>query len=275
MIIVYVDTQEDTSTFKTLYDGIECTLLTNPRRSEVVKILEDNPTETLMCFGHGSSNGLFSSHIDENMVIDGQMIHLLKDREIIGIWCYASQFAIKHNLKGFFTYMFISNSVEAKCFMYKGGNEEIFAENKLFAERINNFIKDKTPLCEWVDKLNEVANHDIDFVHFNYSNLSYLDGDEEYVFSDSTIFDDNLYEDYDDYSDYLIHFASISAIDDALTKKFGEDYELSSMTELTDEEFIKISDFHFKTLEDYANDFNYNEWKCPDCVEYMMRIIKK
>lgn len=177
MIVVYVDTMEDTSTFKTIYKDIECTILLNPKREEVVKILEQNPTETLLGFGHGSANGLFSSHENELFVIDKDMVPLLKNREVIGIWCYANQFGIKYNLKGFFTYMFISNVEEAISFCMKNWDREIiYSENRRFADSINKFLKDKKPLCEWVDALNEDYSL-MDFVKFNYSNLCYLDGE--------------------------------------------------------------------------------------------------
>lgn len=178
MIIVYVDSMEDTSTFSSLYDNIEgSTLLFNPTRKEVVNILTERPNERLMCFGHGTRRGLFSHDLEE-MVIDGSMVHLLRDRDIIGIWCYASDFGMIHNLRGFFTNMFISNREECvynRCGYYPN-NDIIFAENRLFAERINKLICNNTPLEDWYEILNESLNSDLEFVNFNYANLSYLDG---------------------------------------------------------------------------------------------------
>jgi hypothetical protein len=43
------------------------------------------------------------------LILDDGDAELLKNRpNLIGIWCYASSYAAKHNLKGFFSGMFIS-----------------------------------------------------------------------------------------------------------------------------------------------------------------------
>jgi hypothetical protein len=131
------------------------------------------------------------------------------NREIIGIWCYASLFGARYNLRGFFTYMFISNSQECvcnRCGYYT--NNVIFEENRLFAERVNNLIREGTPLEEWVEILYESRNDELEFVNFNYGNLSYLDGDgtpqlivedndklllaESYMFEDQALTDDEV-----------------------------------------------------------------------------------
>jgi hypothetical protein len=150
--------------------------LHNPSRAEVDAILTERPTETLLCFGHGSPRGLFS-HDFSGMLIDAESVPLLVNREMIGIWCYASNFGIAHNLRGFFTYMFISNQQECvinRCGWYE--DSVIFAENRLFAERVNELIRNEIPMDKWVEILYESRNDDLPFVEFNYGNLSYLDG---------------------------------------------------------------------------------------------------
>lgn len=178
MIVVYVNSMEDTATFDAIYRNLneDTIILHNPSRAEVDDILTERPTETLLCFGHGSPMGLFS-HDFSGMLIDAESVPLLVNREMIGIWCYASDFGIAHNLRGFFTYMFISNQQECvfnRCGWYE--NSVIFDENRLFAERINTLIRDNTPLEQWVEILYESRNADLPFVEFNYGNLSYLDG---------------------------------------------------------------------------------------------------
>ena len=113
MIVVYVNSMADTSTFDAIYRNLneDTIILHNPSRAEVDAILIERPTETLLCFGHGSPRGLFS-HDFKGMLIDDKSVPLLVNREMIGIWCYASNFGIVHNLRGFFTYMFISNHEE-------------------------------------------------------------------------------------------------------------------------------------------------------------------
>ena len=131
MIVVFVNSMEDTATFSRLYDGLEdVTLLYNPTREEVENVLRERPTERLMCLGHGSARGLFS-HDFKGYLIDRNTTPLLQTREMIGIWCYASDFARLNNLRGFFTYMFISNPQEA--FQHRCGevSEEVVFETFL------------------------------------------------------------------------------------------------------------------------------------------------
>lgn len=178
MIVVYVDSMADTATFDAIYKNLneDTIILHNPSRDDVDFILTERPTETLLCFGHGSPRGLFS-HDFNGMLIDAESVPLLVNREMIGIWCYASNFGITHNLRGFFTYMFISNMQECvfnRCGYYE--DDIIFTENRLFAERVNELIRNETPLNKWVEILYESRNADLPFVEFNYGNLSYLDG---------------------------------------------------------------------------------------------------
>lgn len=213
MIVVYVNSMEDTATFDAIYRNLneDTIILHNPSRAEVDAILAERPTETLLCFGHGTPRGLFS-HDFSGMLIDAESVPLLVNREMIGIWCYASNFGIAHNLRGFFTYMFISNQQECafnRCGWY--ANEVIFAENRLFAERINTLIRENTPLEQWVEILYESRNADLPFVEFNYGNLSYLDGDgtpqliveddDKLLFAESYMFEHQALTD-DDTADY-------------------------------------------------------------------------
>ena len=179
MIIVYVDSMEDTSTFARLYEGLDdCTLLINPNRSEVEKILTERPTEKLLCFGHGTHRGLFDKDL-QYYLIDHNLRPLLEQREMIGIWCYAASFGEANGLRGFFTDMFISNRSE--CFWNRCGDysdEEIFVENEKFAVKINKLIKDGTPEEEWISTFDEEINSNLEFVSFNYTGMTYLYGDE-------------------------------------------------------------------------------------------------
>lgn len=182
MIVVFVNSMEDTATFSRLYDGLEdITLLYNPTREEVENVLRERPTERLMCLGHGSSRGLFS-HDFKGYIIDRDTTPLLRTREMIGIWCYASDFARLNNLRGFFTYMFISNPQEANAHRCGEVSEDVvFEENRLFSQRVNNLIREDVPMEDWVERLYESANTEREFVNFNYSNLSYFDGENNYV----------------------------------------------------------------------------------------------
>ena len=181
MIAVFVDSMADTATFAPLFKDIEGIYLYNPTREDLEKVLAENPTETFMCLGHGSPRGLFSADM-HGFLLDRDNVHLLKDRDIIGIWCYASDFARLNNLRGFFTYMFISNAQE--CSYHRCGNydnEVVYEQNRLFAEKVRGLIAENKPMEEWVDYLYESCDSSLGFVDFNYSNLAYFDGESNYA----------------------------------------------------------------------------------------------
>lgn len=112
-------------------------------------------------------------HKYESMfIIDADNVHLLRDREVIGIWCYASEFAAKHNLRGFFTYMFVSNPTEANFLGFQGHTtEEVNEQNISFCNQINNLIREGVEPQDFIDNLN--YDDTIDFVHYNYSRMVY------------------------------------------------------------------------------------------------------
>lgn len=176
MIAIHIDSMEDTARLKTVYEGIDCTLLYNPTRNDVVFELANNDDDTILLLGHGSRSGLFSKDLQE-YVFDWRIAkEYCKDRKIIGIWCYASEFGDSMGLHGFFTSMFISNLGEALSLGFtKNTNEDILDEVTFFCLIINKFIKENTPMENWVSILQKVCHKEKDFVRFNYEALSYFE----------------------------------------------------------------------------------------------------
>ena len=280
MIAIFMNTMEDTNTFAPLFEGLDCGVLVNPTRAEVIEVLEQNPTETLLCLGHGSPRGLFASDW-QGYVIDSSMSYLLKDREMIGIWCYASDFARMNNLKGFFTYMFISNANEASIHHCGEVTDElIYEENLKFSNAINTFIKEGKPMEEWVETLYESCNSDLPFVEFNYSNLAYFDGENnycpKYLLEEEETYQPTLWDDVDDYyfptdydSESAFYFARINKVEDFLYEKNGMN-ETIDVEMLTDEEFMLLSEYQYTTNE-YV--FAFNNGTIPSQSEFYIRYI--
>lgn len=186
MIVIHIDSQQDTSFLKYTYEGIDnLILLYNPTKEEVNKTLEENPNEDVMMLGHGFPSGLFS-HDWKSDVIDYSNAHLLKGRNCIGIWCWAKKFAKNYGLKGYFTSMFISNAGEARSFGYNATDEEVFEEVEFFSKAINTLIKDGCPYEEWVGKLQGIADMSKPFVKYNYDNMEYFDGTQKADFAEGT-----------------------------------------------------------------------------------------
>jgi len=181
MIIIHMDTQQDTHVLDAIYkdmSDVDNIIMVNPTRDEVEATLNEFPNESVMFLGHGDFFGLWACgsdlHNPTQYVIDGSNVDLLKDREVIGIWCYASDFAKRHKLRGFFTYMFVSNSSEARCMGFGEHTDKFCNEqNVKFCEQINKFILENVDMSDWTDKL---THDDVNFVNYNYNHLKYLYG---------------------------------------------------------------------------------------------------
>lgn len=173
MLVVHIKSTNDTEDFEKVYYDLNATILINPSKS-ILKHAIIEEKETIIFIGHGTEYGLLNQQLN-GYIIDSSLVQILRDKTIIGIWCYARNFADKYGLKGFFTSNFISNIEE---FAYNNFNhfescENIIQkENILFSERVNNLIKTKTPLNEWVEYLQTNCS-DYDFVKYNHEALYY------------------------------------------------------------------------------------------------------
>ena len=172
MIVVHVNTMPDTARMTACYEGLpDLIVLTNPGYGAVKKVLKEHPQETVMLMGHGSAKGLFTGDM-KGFLIDSKDVYLLRDRVVIGLWCYAAEFADKYGLHGFFSSMFISNLEEALWFnYYETDAKEVDKEFDLYCIRIHELLRSKTPLDEWVKYLQDRADISKGFVRFNYEAL--------------------------------------------------------------------------------------------------------
>ena len=174
-----MDCNPETSMLKAMYEGLENTkVLYNPNREDLMEVLQANPTETLMCIGHGLSYGIYNNSWT-GYVIDGSMATLFQSREVIGIWNYAKDFARKYGLNGFFTGMFVSNVAASLNLRFVHNTGEIPYQNIKFSNEIRRLIAQNVPLNKWVEILKERCDHNIDFVAFNYEAMEYYDGTQK------------------------------------------------------------------------------------------------
>ena len=169
MLIIHIISTEDTNDFAGIYDGLDATILINPNKSECKRAII-NETERIVFIGHGTELGLLNQRLD-GYIVDSRMVEFLRGKDIIGIWCNASNFADRYDLTGFFTSMFISNSnelVDCGFELFNNCDEEIERQNKIFSSRINKFLISNTPSKEWAINLyNSLCNEDR-FVYYNY-----------------------------------------------------------------------------------------------------------
>ena len=142
-----------------VYKNIEdLTLVTgNVSRSEVKSMIREH--DRVMMMGHGSPGGLFSvgqfpSQKNNGYIIDTEMVEPLKEKDnSIFIWCNADQFVEKHDLKGFYTGMFISEVGEAMyCGLPKTRQPEVDQSNYSFVEIMGECINNDPTMIHTIAK---------------------------------------------------------------------------------------------------------------------------
>lgn len=169
MLIIHIKSTEDTNDFSGVYDGLKATILINPKSSECKRAII-NEKERIVFIGHGTEYGLLNQRLD-GYIVDSKMVQFLRGKDIIGIWCNASNFADRYELTGFFTSMFISNYNElVNCGfqLFENCEIEIERQNKIFASRINKLLKANTPSREWAKILYDSLENEKRFVYYNY-----------------------------------------------------------------------------------------------------------
>lgn len=156
-----------------IYDNIfQPTVVTGGvSKEELKQMIIDH--DRVMMMGHGSPHGLFSMGMfsDSNVpypqrfnyayAIDYTMVEVLnqKDNNVF-IWCNADQFVNRHNLKGLYSGMFISEVSEATyCGLPNTPQEMVDESNNHFAELLGEAA------AEPVDKA-------YDYVKENYGILA-------------------------------------------------------------------------------------------------------
>ena len=94
--------------------------------------------DRIICLGHGSPTGLFGCN---GFIIDASLVSLLKRKRIVAIWCHADQFVEQHELRGFYSGMFISEFGEAwMCGIEDTDEQTIKSSNDLFAPVLGKHI---------------------------------------------------------------------------------------------------------------------------------------
>jgi len=158
---------QDASTdfLKPIYSNIKGkTVLTEGTRKKVIKEIERH--DRIMMMGHGSPSGLFSiGRFDSAYTIDESLVELLKEKECVFIWCNADKFVERHDLKGLYSGMFVSEISEANYCGFYTDQETVNESNNSFAlwlgEAINNPLAEAygslLPKYQALAKANKVA----------------------------------------------------------------------------------------------------------------------
>lgn len=171
---IVIDSSLDTIFYTNIISGVDTNLLVNPSGHQTKELLRGSSNDLLL-FGHGNELGLFNQHWNNGYCIDRSHLEMLRKRRIIGVWCYAGNFADRYGLHGFFTSMFISNSREAREYGFDTTEDEVIRQNIIFGDALNRLILDGTPMEQWVDILQSQCDLSIPFVRFNYEAMAYFE----------------------------------------------------------------------------------------------------
>jgi hypothetical protein len=149
-LIIHPD-DRSTDFLKPIYGNItNPTLITGGvTREEIHELIRLH--DRIIMMGHGSPWGLFSVgkfKVLDSYIISNEEVHLLlQKKNNIFIWCNADQFVKRHELKGLYSGMFISEVGEASYCGLPGISQEIVNEsNDSFADILGK-VMDK-PLYE-------------------------------------------------------------------------------------------------------------------------------
>jgi hypothetical protein len=171
MLVIHIISTEDTKDFSAIYDNLDATILINPSTRIAREAIVDEQ-DTIVLIGHGTEHGLLNKNLN-GYFIDSSWVNLLRNKTIIGIWCYAGNFADRYGLRGFFTSNFISNVgelIDNGFPNFENSATIIEHENMWFSNRVNSYLKTQLPLIDWAEDLRENASV-IPFVQYNYEAL--------------------------------------------------------------------------------------------------------
>lgn len=180
MIVVH-PSDPSTAMLKSIYEGLDGVRLFDSfrQRNEIAEALASAPKEeAVLLLGHGCPSGLLDMRY--GLIVGEKAVPSLKNREnLIGIWCFASTFAERHHLKGFFSGMFISEPAEAYINGVEASPEEIYGKAVDFSRRLGDLLRAGVPLKEAALEMSDPKHIDSELTKFNYSRLTYRETGNE------------------------------------------------------------------------------------------------
>ena len=137
MKTLVIHSQDPTTDFlSAIYSDKDWTIINSNVSKKLLKESIKSHDKIVM-LGHGSENGLIGF---DHFIIDSTFVYLLREKECVCIWCNADGFVNKYELKGFYTGMIVSDSIEANIYCISANDSEIKSSNLLFADSIKKSI---------------------------------------------------------------------------------------------------------------------------------------
>ena len=153
--LVIHPTDPTTDFLKAIYVGKPWTVISHFVDRQTLKTLISSYDKIIM-MGHGTPAGLIGHG---SMVITEEFAPLLAEKECVFIWCNADKFVERHNLKGFYTGMIISEVEEALYCDVDTTPEDIKTSNALFASLIREGFNAEIIKSRYVSETNEVIKY--------------------------------------------------------------------------------------------------------------------
>ena len=134
----------------------------------------ESEEDTLIVCGHGTEDGCLSPHFDYTLSSSNK--DMIRAKRFIGIWCNALTFAKKNNVSGFFSSMFITNTVEADYMgMGNVGKERIKESEMKFVNTLNSLLRNNLPMKKWKEAFTSIIDTTNEVEVFNFSSLIYIE----------------------------------------------------------------------------------------------------
>lgn len=159
-----------TNFLKDIYAGKDWTVINDTQTSKKTIKQAIKEHDRIVMLGHGTPHGLVSIYRHDGygfdhhrFMIDSSLVYLLREKEIVAIWCNADQFVEKYGLKGFYTGMIISEDIEANMESVIASHEEVDDSNVLFTEAVTKSIDAKDMLSSMITEYTHPTNPIIGF----------------------------------------------------------------------------------------------------------------
>lgn len=131
-----------TDFLKPIYQNMDCTVITEDITDHTLKMYIRSHDRIIM-LGHGFPGGLYGHN---RVMINSTHVEFLKDKQLIGIWCFANKFFETHGLLGIYSGMIISEPMEAVVFNVPYTHQNINESNTLFTKAVTQSITSTTPI---------------------------------------------------------------------------------------------------------------------------------
>lgn len=194
MTVIYANHGDtDTSLLPLIWEGFNDANVVELQANLIYRVDRDYETrvneaiaaedDTLIICGHGTEYGLLHPDIWRGeYLIHENNYQLIHARNVICVWCHASEFAERVGMNGFFTSMFISNINEAQVYnFYDTSSRAIIDSNIRFYRNINSLLTQHTPLNEWVEHLTANSVPEDSVEAYNNNGLRYFDNNQAQV----------------------------------------------------------------------------------------------